>query len=262
MLLLLSPAKALDFDSPVPAHLAQTQPVFAAQAQELVAVLARFAPQQLAQLMGLSDKLAALNVARYAALAQCGDAVLRRQALLAFNGDVYTGLAARTLAEDDWHWAQQHVRILSGLYGVLRPLDLIAPHRLEMGTALATKHGNTLYQFWGARIGAHIDACAASLPPQERCIVNLASQEYARALDAAALQTPLLHCVFEDFKGGSYKVISFHAKRARGLMARFAVQRRARSAADLQAFDRAGYAFAAAASSAQRLVFRRKGNAD
>jgi len=258
MLLLLSPAKSLDFDTPLPQHVPHTAPVFAAQALDLVAVLRRFSPQQLAQLMGISDKLAALNVARYAAFARQAGAQHGRQALLAFNGDVYEGLDARSLGGEDLHWAQQHVRILSGLYGVLRPLDRIQPHRLEMGTALTTAQGSNLYQFWGQRISAQLEQCAAQLPADTRCIVNLASQEYFRALDLAVLNTPVLHCVFEDFKGGSYKIISFYAKRARGLMARFAIQRRACSAADLQAFDNAGYAFAPAASTTQRLVFRRK----
>lgn len=258
MLLLLSPAKSLDYDTPLPHGLAHTLPVFSEQPQELIEVLRRQSPQQLSQLMGISDKLAALNVARYEAFSARFTAANSRQALLAFNGDVYEGLQARSLDTEDLDWAQKHLAILSGLYGVLRPLDRMQPYRLEMGTRLETEHGSNLYQFWGNRIAEYLNQRAARQPASERIIVNLASQEYFKSVDLKHLKPPVVECAFEDFKNGSYKIISFHAKRARGLMARFAIRQRARSVAELQAFDLEGYALAPASSTPARLVFRRK----
>jgi hypothetical protein len=219
-------------------------------------VLREKSPQQIAQLMKLSDALASLNVARYAAWRPRHAAANSRQAVLAFDGDVYGGLAARTLQPDELDWLQQHVCILSGLYGVLRPLDRMQPYRLEMGTRLATARGDTLYQFWGTRISDHLNQrLAADASP---VLVNLASQEYFRAVDRQALKARVIDCVFEDHKGGQYKIISFLAKRARGLMARWAAQHRVATPQRLQAFDLEGYAFAAAASRPDRLVFRRR----
>ncbi|WP_027014733.1 peroxide stress protein YaaA [Comamonas composti] len=258
MLLLLSPAKSLDYETPLPPALAHTLPVFSQQPLELIDVLRRQSPQQLAGLMSISDKLAALNVARYEAFEPEFTEANSRQALLAFNGDVYEGLDAHSLQAKELDWAQKHLLILSGLYGVLRPLDRMQPYRLEMGTRLQTAHGSNLYQFWGSQIAEHLNQRLQELPQSQRLIVNLASQEYFKSVDLKCLQAPVLDCVFEDFKNGAYKIISFHAKRARGLMARFAIQQRARSAADLQAFDLEGYALAAASSTPQRLVFRRK----
>ncbi|MDR0224826.1 MAG: peroxide stress protein YaaA [Burkholderiaceae bacterium] len=259
MLLLLSPAKSLDYDTPLPPGLPHTLPHFTEQPLELIELLRRQSPQQLSELMGISDKLAALNVARYEAFSPRFTATNSRQALLAFNGDVYEGLQARSLDEEDLDWAQGHVLVLSGLYGVLRPLDRMQPYRLEMGTRLATTHGSNLYQFWGTRIAEYLNQRSARQPAAERCIINLASQEYFKSVDLKHLKAPVVECVFEDFKNGSYKIISFHAKRARGLMARFAIQQRACSAQALKAFDLDGYALAPAASAPQRLVFRRKG---
>ncbi|RCX10266.1 peroxide stress protein YaaA [Extensimonas vulgaris] len=266
MLFLLSPAKTLDFDTPVPAQLPCTEPAFTAQAAQLIEVLRTKSPQEIASLMGLSDKLAALNVARYQAWQpQCTPA-LGRQALLAFNGDVYEGLQARSLSTSDLEWAQQHLVILSGLYGVLRPLDCMQPYRLEMGTPLATAAGANLYQFWGTRIADYLNAALegqdqAQSQPQKheaRIVVNLASQEYFKAVDRKALRARVIDCVFEDFKGGGYKIISFYAKRARGLMARYAITQRITTPAGLEGFALEGYSFAPAASSPERLVFRRE----
>jgi hypothetical protein len=256
MLFLLSPAKALDYDTPVPPDLPHGTPLFARQSAELVAVLREKSPQQIAQLMKLSDALASLNVARYAAWRPRHAAANSRQAVLAFDGDVYGGLAARTLQPDELDWLQQHVCILSGLYGVLRPLDRMQPYRLEMGTRLATARGDTLYQFWGTRISDHLNQrLAADASP---VLVNLASQEYFRAVDRRVLKARVLDCVFEDYKGGQYKIISFLAKRARGLMARWAAQHRVATPQRLQGFDLEGYAFDPAASQPERLVFRRR----
>ncbi|MDR2129121.1 MAG: peroxide stress protein YaaA [Burkholderiaceae bacterium] len=259
MLFLLSPAKALDYETPVPAHLPHTLPEFARAAAELVAVLRQYSPQQIAQLMGLSDALAALNTARYAAWSSRFSAANSRQAVLAFDGDVYGGLSARTLTPAQLDWAQEHLCILSGLYGVLRPLDWMQPYRLEMGTRLTTSRGGNLYQFWGQRITEHLNQRLKSSQPPAAAIVNLASQEYFKSVDRKALQAPVIDCVFEDYRAGQYKVISVLAKRARGLMARHAVACQARTAEQLQAFDLEGYAFAASASEpGRRLVFRRK----
>ena len=256
MLFLLSPAKSLDYDTPLPAGLPHTLPAFVPQAQQLIAVLRDKSPQEIASLMSISDPLAALNVARYAAWRPRFTADNARQAVMAFNGDVYEGLQAPTLSPDDLNWAQQHLAILSGLYGVLRPLDWMQPYRLEMGTALATERGPNLYRFWGPRIADYLNQRLAG--QKTPIVVNLASQEYFKAVDRKVLQARVIDCVFEDYKGGGYKIISFHAKRARGLMMRYAAQHRISSPQKLQGFDLEGYAFAPAASEPDRLVFRRK----
>ena len=256
MLFLLSPAKSLDYDTPLPEGLPHTLPQFVPQSTQLIEVLRDKSPQDIASLMGLSDKLAALNVARYQVWQPQFTAANSRQAVLAFNGDVYEGLQAQTLSGDDLQWAQQHLAILSGLYGVLRPLDRMQPYRLEMGTRLATAAGSNLYQFWGRQIAEHLNTCLrADTTP---VVVNLASQEYFKAVDCKALKARVIECVFEDWKGGAYKIISFHAKRARGLMARYAITHRIATPHQLEAFDLEGYAFAPASSEPERLVFRRK----
>ncbi|MBP3980478.1 MULTISPECIES: peroxide stress protein YaaA [unclassified Acidovorax] len=256
MLFLLSPAKSLDYETPLPEGLPHTLPQFVPQSTQLIEVLRDKSPQDIASLMGLSDKLAALNVARYQVWQPQFTAANSRQAVLAFNGDVYEGLQAQTLSGDDLQWAQQHLAILSGLYGVLRPLDRMQPYRLEMGTRLATAAGSNLYQFWGRQIAEHLNTCLrADTTP---VVVNLASQEYFKAVDCKALKARVIECVFEDWKGGAYKIISFHAKRARGLMARYAITHRIATPHQLEAFDLEGYAFAPASSEPERLVFRRK----
>ena len=182
MLLLLSPAKSLDYESPLPAGLKHTLPQFIAQSSELIDVLRLQTPQSLAQLMGLSDKLAALNVARYAAWSPKFTAENARQALFAFNGDVYEGLQAGTLSAPDIAWAQEHLAMLSGLYGVLRPLDRMQPYRLEMGTRLATPAGSNLYAFWGQQIAEHLNQ--RQKDQADPVVVNLASQEYFKSAKA------------------------------------------------------------------------------
>jgi cytoplasmic iron level regulating protein YaaA (DUF328/UPF0246 family) len=254
MLFLLSPAKSLDYESPIEFK-QHSLPAFVAQSAELIDRLQTLTPGQVAELMDLSQALATLNVQRYAAWSPKFTAKNSRQAVLAFNGDVYGGLDARSLADTDLQWAQQHLCILSGLYGVLRPLDRMQPYRLEMGTALATPQGANLYRFWGAQIAQYLNQrLAADASP---VIVNLASQEYFKAVDLKTLKARVLECVFEDHKNGKYKVISFFAKRARGLMARYAVTQRLVLPQQLQGFDLEGYAFAGASSSADRFVFRR-----
>ena len=256
MLFLLSPAKSLDYDTPLPAGLPHTLPAFVAQAEQLIAVLRDKSPQEIASLMSISDPLAALNVARYAAWRPRFTADNARQAVMAFNGDVYEGLQAPTLSPDELNWAQQHLAILSGLYGVLRPLDWMQPYRLEMGTRLATSAGTNLYQFWGRRIAEHLNQrLAQDITP---VVVNLASQEYFKSVDLKTLKARVIECVFEDYKNGQYKIISFYAKRARGLMARYAIQQRVTTPHQLEGFDLEGYAWAPGASTPERLVFRRQ----
>ncbi len=251
----MSPAKSLDYETPA-GDVPHTLPQFAAQSAELIEVLRPKSPQQIAELMDLSDALAALNVARYASWTPKFTAKNAKQAILAFNGDVYDGLDAKSLSAEALSWAQQHVCILSGLYGVLRPLDRMQPYRLEMGTALANPKGKNLYAFWGAQIAEHLNMKLTK--DTTPVIVNLASQEYFKAVDLKTLQARVIECVFEDYKGGQYKIISFFAKRARGLMARYATLNQVNHPDGLCAFDLDGYAFAPAASSPDRLVFRRK----
>lgn len=255
MLFLLSPAKSLDYDTPV-GDLPHTQPLFTKQSAELIQILRTYTPQQIAELMDLSDTLAGLNVARYQAWRPKFTAKNSRQAVLAFNGDVYDGLDARSLQADDLDWAQEHVCILSGLYGVLRPLDWMQPYRLEMGTALENPQGRNLYKFWGTQISDYLnERLQADKTP---VVVNLASQEYFKAVDTKALKARVIECVFEDWKGGQYKVISFFAKRARGLMARYAIGQRLTTPKQLEKFKLDGYAYEAKVSEPDRLVFRRK----
>jgi cytoplasmic iron level regulating protein YaaA (DUF328/UPF0246 family) len=255
MLFLLSPAKSLDYETPV-GDVPHTLPQFLPQSAELIELLRPKSPQQIAELMDLSDALAALNVARYETWSPKFTATNSKQAVLAFNGDVYDGLDAKSLSPAALDWAQQHVCILSGLYGMLRPLDRMQPYRLEMGTALANPKGKNLYAFWGTQIAEHLNQRLAK--DTAPVIVNLASQEYFKALDLKTLKARVIECVFEDYKGGQYKIISFFAKRARGLMARYATLNQVNHPDGLRAFDLDGYAYEAEASSPDRLVFRRK----
>lgn len=255
MLFLLSPAKSLDYDTP-PQVATHTSVLFARQSAELIAVLREKTPQQISTLMHLSDKLAGLNVARYQAWSPRFTAKNSKQAVLAFDGDVYGGLDAKTLSESQLAWAQDHVCILSGLYGVLRPLDRMQPYRLEMGTSLAVGEASNLYQFWGTKIAAYLNKRAAA--DTSPVVINLASEEYFKAVDRHALKPRVVSCVFEEYKGGKYKIISFNAKRARGLMLRYAIANKIASVRKLEGFDAEGYRFEPAVSGPDRLVFRRK----
>ena len=271
MLLLLSPAKTLDYERPLLRGLRQraTDPLFLPQAAELIDRLKTLAPIEVARLMGLSDALTVLNVARFNAWQPVHDDHNSRPALLTFNGDVYEGLEACSLRAADLRWAQDHLVILSGLYGALRPLDRLQPYRLEMGTRLVNARGGNLYAHWGDTVAQYLNERLAG--DRQPVVINLASQEYFKVARRPALGARVVDCVFEDWHadvgadagggsaaGGQYKVISFYAKRARGLMARFAIEQRARSVKALQAFDAEGYAFESALSSADRLVFRRR----
>lgn len=255
MLILLSPAKTLDFESPLP-PVAASQPAFLDDAEQLIGVLRRLSPADLGKLMGISDALSVLNAGRYSAWQRPFSATNARPALLAFNGDVYEGLDATTLSADDLVFAQSHVRILSGLYGVLRPLDLMQAYRLEMGTRLNNPRGKDLYAFWGDRVTMAVNQSVAEKGVS--AVVNLASEEYFKAVSPEKLTVPVIQPVFEDWSSGRYKVVSFYAKRARGTMTRFALSSRLRDAEGLKAFSGDGYQFDAAVSDARRWVFRRK----
>ena len=254
MLFLLSPAKSLDYESPLPAVTA-SQPQFVAQSTELISTLKKKTPQQIAELMDLSQALSTLNADRYKAWSPQFSEKNARPAVLAFNGDVYEGLDAKTLKAKELQWAQEHLAILSGLYGVLRPLDLMQPYRLEMGTSLKHGKASNLYQFWGSQIADYLNKQLAK--DKDPVIVNLASQEYFKSVDRKVLQARVIECVFQDHKNGQYKIISFYAKRARGLMARFAIQHQVKTPEALQAFNLEGYAFAPEVSKPDTPVFRR-----
>ena len=253
MLLVISPAKTLDLDTPPTTRLHST-PAFLDRSAQLIDVLRTRSPGQISELMGISDKLAALNVGRYADWST--DVSDARQAVMSFDGDVYGGLDARTLTPKQLAYTQDHLRILSGLYGLLRPLDLMHPYRLEMGIRLANPAGKDLYTFWGDTITEALNRQAAETGA--KALINLASEEYFKSVRLTSLDVPVITPVFEDFKNGKYKIISFFAKRARGLMARYAAVKGLTDPLKLQRFDVDGYAFVADGSSERSWVFRRK----
>ncbi|MFD2168004.1 peroxide stress protein YaaA [Thalassotalea euphylliae] len=256
MLLVVSPAKNLDFESPLATE-TFTQPTMLEHSQELIDVCKTLTPADISSLMSVSDKIAGLNAARFGEWHTPFSPDNARQAVLAFNGDVYTGLDAATFSEKDFDFAQQHMRILSGLYGLLKPLDLMQAYRLEMGTKLANERGNNLYQFWGELI---TDAMNKALAEQgDKVLVNLASNEYfksvkKKSLDAERVITPQ----FKDWKNSQYKMISFFAKKARGLMARFIIQHQLTEAEQLKGFDVAGYSYNEELSKGDDFVFTRR----
>jgi cytoplasmic iron level regulating protein YaaA (DUF328/UPF0246 family) len=254
MLMVISPAKTLDYSSPL-ACSEYSLPQHLDEAQQLIAQLRELSPQQIAELMSLSDKLAGLNAARYAEWQPDFSPQNARQALLAFRGDVYTGMDADSFTADDFLFAQQHLRILSGLYAVLRPLDLMQPYRLEMGTKLANPRGKNLYEFWGERISGWLNEALAA--QGDDVLINLASNEYFSAVQKKALRARVIETEFRDLKNGQYRIISFYAKKARGLMARYIIRNRLQDPLQLREFDLGGYAFCAASSAPDRLVFLR-----
>ena len=252
MLMVISPAKTLDFDTPAPSP-QHTQPDFLDHSVALVRVLREQSPADIANLMSISDALATLNVGRFHDWQPVFTPDNAKQAVFAFMGDVYEGLDAATLNDSERDYLQQHLRILSGLYGLLRPLDLMQPYRLEMGTRLANPRGKNLYEFWGEIITDALNAKLAAAP----VLVNLASDEYFKSVKPKKLKATIITPVFQDLKNGQYKIISFYAKRARGLMARWATQHHISDAEQLKNFDSEGYAFVAEASDATTWVFRR-----
>lgn len=270
MLILLSPAKTLDFTTPVPkrlgaakAEFSPTLPEFIPDSSELIEQLRQLSVPQVAQLMDLSDNLASLNVARFATWQEQFSLDNAKQALFCFAGDVYDGLDAYSLTPKHLSYLQNHLRMLSGLYGVLRPLDLMQAYRLEMSTRFANSRGKDLYAFWGQRLTMHLNALLAQTatetsaknPPQ--VVLNLASEEYFKVVQPKLLTAPVITPVFEDYKNGRYKIISFFAKRARGMMARYCALHQITQVKKLKKFNLGGYAFDAGASDAQHWVFRR-----
>jgi hypothetical protein len=254
MLMVISPAKTLDYQTP-PATQRYTQPEHLEHAQDLIAQLRDFSPAQIAELMHLSDKLAGLNAARFGSWTPTFTPDNAKQALLAFKGDVYTGLHAEDFSEADFDFAQEHLRMLSGLYGVLRPLDLMQPYRLEMGTKLTNPRGKDLYAFWGERISGWLNQALAA--QGDEVLLNLASNEYFSAVKRKALNARVIDTEFRDWKNGQYKIISFYAKKARGLMARYVIKQRLRDPEGLKAFNDQGYTYSAEHSSVNKLVFLR-----
>ena len=253
MLLVISPAKKLDFEEQAP-DIGQTVPALMDQASEIAAIMKRQSEADLKRLMKLSDNLARLNVDRYRDWSTETTEQRAKQAILAFRGDVYAGMAATAFEQQDFDFAQDHLRILSGLYGVLRPLDMIQPHRLEMGTKLENPRGSDLYAFWKTENAPLINEAARAA---EGPIINLASNEYFSSVDTAQLEYPLVTPVFKDQKNGVYKIISIFAKRARGMMCDFVIRNRLEQPEQLKDFSAAGYRFVESESDDKTLTFRR-----
>ncbi|MFG0588026.1 peroxide stress protein YaaA [Acinetobacter sp. YQ_14] len=254
MLALISPAKTLDYETALPTD-TYTQPRLLEQSQQLIDVCRKLSATEIATLMSVSEKIANLNVDRFRDWNADFDFSNARQALFAFKGDVYTGLDAYHLKDQDIDFAQQHLRMLSGLYGLLRPLDLMMPYRLEMGTKLKNARGHNLYEFWGNMITDQINQDLAEI--DAKVLVNLASDEYYKSVNEKKIQAEIIKPVFLDQKNGKYKVISFYAKKARGLMARYLIENKLNQAEQLKAFDSEGYYFDAESSSNKELVFKR-----
>nr|BBJ04518.1 UPF0246 protein [Marinobacter nauticus] len=253
MLMIISPAKTLDYDSPLATE-TYTQPDFLDDACELIDQLKALEPHQVSNLMSISDKLGQLNAERFRTWHTPFTPDNARQALLAFKGDVYTGLDAESFSEQDFAFAQKHLRMLSGLYGLLKPLDLMQPYRLEMGTRFENQRGKDLYAFWGSKI---TEALNELLAQDDQVLVNLASNEYFKSVQKKQLDGRLITPQFKDWKNGQYKMISFYAKKARGLMCRYAIQNQITQADDLKGFNLEGYYFSEDQSDKNNWVFLR-----
>lgn len=253
MLMIISPAKTLDYESPLATE-TYSQPDFLDDACELIDQLKDLEPHQVSNLMSISDKLGQLNAERFRTWSTPFTPDNARQAILAFKGDVYTGLDAESFSEDDFSFAQKHLRMLSGLYGLLKPLDLMQPYRLEMGTRFENQRGKDLYAFWGSKL---TDALNRLLAEDDQVLVNLASNEYFKSVKKTDLEGRLVTPQFKDCKNGQYKIISFYAKKARGLMCRFAIQNRITQADDLKGFNLEGYYFSEDQSDKNNWVFLR-----
>ncbi len=255
MLAILSPAKTLDFDSPLTTD-QHSAPEFTKESTALIKTLRQLEPSDIGSLMGISDKLAVLNHNRYAHWsAKFDDASGARASLLAFKGDVYLGLDAQTLSKRDFTWAQKRLRVLSGLYGLLRPLDRIHPYRLEMGTALRNTAGKDLYEFWGGKVTQALNEALAG--QRSKVLINLASNEYYKVVQTHNIDGRIVTINFKEWRRDAYRFVSFSAKKARGLMARYMIDHRAERADDLKAFDVEGYAFNEELSSRDEWIFTR-----
>jgi len=254
MLIVISPAKTLDFET-LPVTQEFSEPDYLEQSALLIEKLKNYSVIDIASLMNLSDKLAGLNLARYQTWQLPFNLDNAKQAVLAFKGDVYTGLDAETLDPQGFNFAQTHLRILSGLYGILRPLDLMQPYRLEMGTKLVNKKGKDLYQFWGSQLREAIESETAL---EDGVLINLASNEYFKALQAKQLNVRIITPVFKDLKNGQYKIISFYAKKARGFMSRYIIDHQINDPEQIKSFDSDGYRFSSELSKGDDWVFTRE----
>lgn len=253
MIAVISPAKSLDFEKEI--NVEHTLPRFQNEALELIDVLNGKSEKEVQSLMNISEKLATLNVNRYQSFTKKKDPKESKQALYAFQGDVYQGLEADTFNKEDVAFAQAHLRILSGLYGLLRPLDLIQPYRLEMGTQLQVNGYSNLYEFWNDTIAKTLNK---DLKKQgDNILINLASKEYFKSVDLNSLKARIIDVEFLDEKNGEYKIISFYAKKARGMMCKFIVDHKLKDPNDLRGFDYGGYLFDESRSSEDELVFTR-----
>ena len=250
---IISPAKKLDY-SPVEKNLDSTIPSLLEHSNELIKDLKSLNPQEVSSLMSLSDKLGALNYERFQEWKTPFTKSNSKQAILAFKGDVYQGLDAESLSETELIWAQKHVRILSGLYGILKPMDLMQPYRLEMGTKFETKRGHNLYDFWKSIITEELNKNFSS---DNSTLLNLASNEYFKSINVSELKANVISPVFMDKKNGKYKIISFFAKKARGLMTRYIIKNRIEDITDIQNFEEGGYSFNEAMSEDNKPVFCR-----
>ncbi|MEL7358811.1 MAG: peroxide stress protein YaaA [Cyanobacteria bacterium J06634_6] len=253
MLMVISPAKSLDYSGPNYPHF--TVPAVLDRSETLVQQLSEYNPEQLSELMKISDKLAQLNHQRFQDFQTPFTPENAKQALLVFDGDVYKDIDVQNYDDDDLSFAQAHLRILSGLYGILRPLDLMQPYRLEMGTKLATDKGKNLYEFWGDRLANLINAELEKQP--EPCLVNLASNEYFKSINRKALNAKVLNIAFKENKNGVYKIVAIYAKRARGMMVDFVIRNRIENPELMKGFDRDGYSFNAELSDENTWVFCR-----
>ena len=254
MIILLSPAKTLDFENPA-VEKTCTEPEFLSLSKNLIAGLSKMSNEEISKLMGISDKLAALNSERYKSWNVKHESKNSKQAILAFKGDVYEGMKAWDYTKEDFIYAQKNLRMLSGLYGLLRPLDLIQPHRLEMGTGYANPAGKDLYAFWGDRLCNTLNRELKA--SGSRFLINLASQEYFKSTQPKNLEGEIVSPIFKDEKNGKFKIISFYAKKARGMMASHLIKNRIDSIDGLRKFNNSGYQFEPSESTDLQPVFLR-----
>lgn len=253
--MVISPAKTLDFDSPL-ATTKNSQPRFLDQSQQLINELQKLAPHDISNLMSVSDKIGTLNFDRFQTWQQPFNDDNARAAVLAFKGDVYTGMQVQSFKASDFTFAQKHLRILSGLYGLLRPLDLMQAYRLEMGTKFANQGGKNLYEFWDNKITEVLNQDIKG--SGNKVLVNLASNEYFKSVQLKQLDSDVITPVFKDFKNGKYKIISFYAKKARGMMAAYIIKNKIKSVEDIKEFDVDGYSFNGEMTSGADWVFTRE----
>lgn len=255
MLIVISPAKTLDFET-APTTQEFTQPELLKESKKLISELKKLEPAEVSSLMKISDKLGTLNYLRFNEWKTPFNLKNAKQALLAFKGDVYTGIEAESFSKQDLNFAQKHLRILSGLYGVLKPLDLMQAYRLEMGTQFENKQGKDLYQFWGGKLTEQVNKDLKAA--KSKVLINLASNEYFKSLQATDIDAEIIVPVFKDFKNGKYKIISFYAKKARGLMSAYIIKNRLKKPEDIKAFNIDGYKYSKSESNGNNWVFLRK----